>query len=149
MKPRERNAKIVEMMDDFFEKASNGEYTIEESFQEDLELLFSTHVWGFREVIITVVMGRFINPQFSASTSFYSCSPRAIFEKPIRNTLLRYNIPNRKSGPLNVAKAIEGINDTWAAKRDCPEVAQAVVRLVQLIESFNEEELENFAIASC
>lgn len=112
MNTRERNVRITEMMEDFFEKASNNEYIVEESFEEDLESLFSTHVWGFREVILTVVIGRLLNPQFSASTSFYDCRPRAIYEGPIRNTLLRYNIPNRKSGPLNVAKATEGLNET-------------------------------------
>lgn len=143
----DRNRAVESMIKSFFAEAGEGNFTYENNFKDDLDLLFSTTTWGYREVILVVVIGRLLDPQYCASSAFYSCNPRALYEKPIRNTLLEYRIPNRKSGPLNVAKATVALNGQWAAQRDCPEVAQAAVRLVNLIETFEKDELENFAIA--
>jgi hypothetical protein len=132
MKARERNALIVTLMEGYIQKAKDGRFTIEEDFKSDLDGIFRTTVFGFREVVLTSLMARLINPDFKASEDFYACKPRGIFETPIRNTLLKYNIPNKKSGPLNVAKAIKKLDAVWANGRTDTETAMCAVRLINL-----------------
>lgn len=119
----------------------------EHGCSDDLDILFNTHAWGFREVLLVVVITRFIDPTFKASQEFYKHNPRPVYEGPIRNTLLEYNIPNRKSGPLNVAKAAQGLNEEWAAQRRPAKAAQSVVHIINKIERFSEQEFHEFAMA--
>jgi hypothetical protein len=144
-KKAERFIEVTQLLDQIVDKANNKQYKIEPSFSDDLNALFSTSNWGFREITLVVVVARLLNNSYKASEAFYNCSPRALYEQPIRQTLLSHNIPNRKSGPLNVAKATVGINDEWAGQRRPANVASAVVRLVRWIESVSPTDLENFA----
>ena len=114
---------------------------------KDLDVLFSTSSWGFREVLLVVVITRFIDPDFKASQEFYKYNPRPVYEGPIRNTLLEYSIPNRKSGPLNVAKAAQALNEEWAAQRRPAKAAQSVVHIINKIEAFSSQELHEFTVA--
>lgn len=72
---------------------------------------------------------------FKSSTALYDCNPRAIYEGPIKEFLIYREIPHRKSGPLNVAKATVGLDMTWAAQRRPSSVAVEVVNLINYIEA--------------
>ena len=118
----------------------------ESKYDSDLDLLFSTTSWGFREIILVCVIGRYLDSDFNPYTDLYSCKPRAIYEGPIRNTLLEIGIPNRKSGPLNIAKAAKCLDEEWAAQRRPKEVADATVRCVKAISRMDAHELHDFAV---
>ncbi|ONI47441.1 hypothetical protein AN643_04440 [Candidatus Epulonipiscioides saccharophilum] len=78
-----------------------------------------------------------LDDTFRASTRLYDCNPRAIYEGPIKEFLIEHEIPHRKSGPLNVAKATVGLDITWATQRRPSAVAKEVVHLVNYIEEDN------------
>ncbi len=131
----ERNSKVRCILDSLFDQATSDTVTIDESpFSASMEKLFSTSAWGFREILLVVIVGMKLDPSFRASTGLYDCNPRAIYEGPIKEFLIEKNIPHRKSGPLNVAKATVGLDMTWAAQRRPSDVAEEVVKLVKYIE---------------
>ena len=112
----------------------------------EVESLFQTPIWGHREIILTIILARLLNPRFKASENFYACNPRSLFEKPIRKALREYAIPHRKSGPLNVAKNSKKINSVWATDKHGGEIAMNVVKIVKKIESVSENDLKRFAL---
>lgn len=100
-----------------------------------MDKLFTTDAWGFREIILVVVVGMKMDESYKASTGLYDCNPRAIYEGPIKEFLIENNIPHRKSGPLNIAKAAKGLDNAWAAQRRPQDVALKVVDIVNLLEN--------------
>lgn len=131
----ERNNKVRRILDSLYIKATDDTIIIDESpFLTSMDKLFSTSAWGFREILLVVVVGMKLDSSFRASTGLYDCNPRAIYEGPIKEFLIEKNIPHRKSGPLNVAKATVGLDLTWAAQRRPSDVADEVVKLVKYIE---------------
>lgn len=113
----------------------------------EVESLFQTPIWGHREIILTIILARLLNPRFKASENFYACNPRSLFEKPIRKALREYAIPHRKSGPLNVAKNSKKINSVWATDKHGGEIAMNVVKIVKKIELVSISDLKRFALA--
>lgn len=112
---------------------------------KEVESLFATSIWGHREIVLTIVMARLLNPNFKASEDFYSCNPRSIFEHPIRKALREFGIPHRKSGPLNVAKNSKKINRDWATDKHGGDIAMNVVDIVKKIERVPRKQFEKFA----
>lgn len=143
----ERNARVAALMGAFFERASREDHAPDGRWEDGLDELFSTTVWGFRKILLVIVVARMLDGRYKASEAFYDCKPRALYEGPIRNELRERRIPHRRSGPLNVAKAAIGINSQWAAQRSPKKVADVVVRFVEEIESMERCELESFAVA--
>lgn len=134
----ERNNNVKNILEQFYENATNAEYEIDETeYQNSMNKLFSTTAWGFREILLVVLVGMKLDGTFRASTGLYDCNPRAIYEGPIKEFLINREIPHRKSGPLNVAKATVGLDMTWAAQRRPSAVAEEVVHLVDYIEADN------------
>src|SRR5699024_7313072 len=144
VKVKDRNSYVLKLLYQHLENANNGNYTKDKQFDDDLETLFSTQKWGFREITLVIVIAHFLNPSYKASVKLYECKPRALYEKPIRKFLRDQNIPHRKSGPLNVAKSVKSIDENWSEGKRPKEVAQAVVSLNKKIEKMNINELENF-----
>lgn len=135
MTTQERNEKVRQALNALYEKAINSGVEIDESaYKLSLDKLFSTTAWGFREILLVVVIAMKLNNSFRASTGLYDCNPRAIYEGPIKDFLVEKNIPHRQSGPLNIAKATVGLDNTWAAQRRPSDVAKEVVRLVDFME---------------
>lgn len=131
----ERNRHVKQMLEQYYNLAVNPAHRVNEGrYKQQLDILFGTTAWGFREILLVVVVGMKLDPQFRASTALYDCSPRAIYEGPIKEFLIEKNIPHRKSGPLNVAKATVGLDHAWAAQRRPAEVAEQVVTLVNALE---------------
>lgn len=142
-----RNAKIYNLLSDFFKQKKSLNKFFSPFDSKEVESLFKTSIWGHREIVLTILMARLIDPKFKASENFYACNPRSIFEQPIRKVLRKHEIPHRKSGPLNVAKNTQKINKDWAADKHGGEIAMNVVKIVKKIESVPEKELYNFALA--
>lgn len=115
--------------------------------KDEVESLFTTPIWGHREIILTIIMARFLNPAFKASENFYACNPRSIFEHPVRKALREFAIPHRKSGPLNVAKNSKKINKDWATDKHGGDIAINVVKIVKKIETVSRKQFEKFAAA--
>ena len=132
----ERNERVREILDSLYQRAVDAGAQIDESaYKDSLEKLFSTTAWGFREILLVVIIGMRLDRSFKASTGLYDCNPRAIYEGPIKEFLIEKEIPHRKSGPLNVAKATVGLDMTWAAQRRPSDVAEEVVNLVNYMET--------------
>ena len=130
-----RNASVSQMLYDLYDRAVDPTVNIDESpYQQALNKLFSTHTWGFREILLVVVIGMKLDGTYRASSGFYDCNPRAIYETPIKSFLIEKSIPHRKSGPLNVAKATVGLDMMWAAQRRPADVAAEVVNIVNYLE---------------
>lgn len=147
LSPGKRNAEIYRLLNGFL-KDKNLEIKFPEPFRpEEIESLFQTPIWGHREIILTIILARLIDPSFKASEDFYKCNPRSIFEKPIRKALREYSIPHRKSGPLNVAKNSKKINRDWATDKHGGGIAMNVVKIVKEIESVPGAKLKKFASA--
>lgn len=146
MKPPERNGKIKSYLDSIYKMATKHDFSDKIEYAKLLDILFSSSAHGFREVVLVAVVGIYLDRNFRASSSFYDCNPRAIYEGPIKKFLLAKGIPHTKSGPLNVAKATPGLNTTWAKQRKPANVAGAVVELVDYIEQANIkiDEINNF-----
>lgn len=132
----ERNEKVCKILDALYAKAADAGATIDETaYKDSLDKLFSTTAWGFREILLVVIIAMRLDNSFRASTGLYDCNPRAIYEGPIKEFLIEKDIPHRKSGPLNVAKATVGLDMTWAAQRRPSDVAEEVVHLVDFMET--------------
>lgn len=143
----QRNDKIYSMLVEFL-KNSPGSVNFKAPFDgNQVAVLFETSIWGHREIVLTILMARLINPRFKASVDFYACNPRSIFEKPIRKALREYGIPHRKSGPLNVAKNVKKINKDWATDKNGGDLALYVVDIVNCIERVSKPQLTDFAQA--
>lgn len=114
--------------------------------KEEVETLFLGHIWGHREITLTIVLARLLDPKFKASVNFYSCNPRSIYEGPIRTLLRKSGIPHKKSGPLNVAKNSQKINKDWAQNKRGDGMAMVVAELVKKIELVDKNTLREFAL---
>jgi hypothetical protein len=143
---QERDENIRQLMTDLFAKARSKDVTLPSRIKEDLRILFSTPVRGFREILLVITIASILDKEYRATKDFYACNPRAIYEGPIRQELAKRHIPHGKSGPLNVAKATKSINEQWAAQREPKAAAEAVVRLTKLIEGSSAANLEQIAI---
>ena len=143
----ERNERIYRLLVEYLQGADTEPRYAPPFDAADVEALFATSIWGHREIVLTIVMARLINPEYRATVDLYACKPRSIFEKPIRRALREYGVPHRKSGPLNIAKNINKINEDWAAGKDGGDVALRVVKIVNGIEAVSRRELVGFARA--
>ncbi len=103
--------------------------------------------WGFREITLVITIAKIIDPAYAPTTGLYKCKPRALFEGPIREALTKADIPHRKSGPLNIAKATAGLDDSWAAQRRPHSIAKVTVEIAKWVEGADENNLMNFATA--
>lgn len=147
----ERDAQILNILNDLYDNAANPQTTVDETaYGRSMDKLFDTTAWGFREILLVVVVAMKLDRAYRASTGLYDCSPRSIYEGPIKEFLIQKGIPHRKSGPLNVAKATVGLDMTWAAQRRPSDVAVEVVHLVNYIEddcSRDQERVDNVGIS--
>jgi len=142
-----RNSRIIELLKYFSDATRvNKSQPLEEKLELEVEKLFGSNVWGFREILLVITIARLMDKNYRASTEFYKCNPRALYEGPIRKFLYDHHVPHRKSGPLNIAKATEGINTQWASQRRPSELAKSTVSLVKKIEKMDKGKLENFFI---
>lgn len=73
----ERNERVRKILDSLYERAVDAGVEIDESaYRDSLEKLFSTTAWGFREILLVVIIGMRLDRAFKASTGLYDCNPR-------------------------------------------------------------------------
>jgi hypothetical protein len=85
-KKDERYDNVVALMHTFFECAEQGAYTpLDPETHSLLNKIFASNDWGFREILLLVVIARLLHPDYKASVDFYGCNPRPLFEEPIRS----------------------------------------------------------------
>jgi hypothetical protein len=143
----QRNNKIYELLSSYL-KDSQPKVIFNEPFQEDeVEALFTTPIWGHRELVLTVLLTRLVYPDYKATDDLYKHHPRSVYEKPVRLAFREHGIPHKKSGPLNVAKNIRKLNMDWATDKNDERVAVSAVKIVEKIEQVSKSELESFAAA--
>jgi hypothetical protein len=143
----DRNTRVERLMRDALDRARRGDFSVSDETQAQIETLFETTTWGFREIMLVVVVGRLLDDGYRPGKALYDCNPRALYEGPMLGVLRVEGIPARKSGPLNIAKAAQGLSIEWAAQRRPKWVADEVVRLVKAIEGMDQTELEEFSAA--
>ena len=142
-----RNTKVRRILEEFYTKATDTDYSFDESqYLDKLNSLFTTAAWGYREILLVIIVGMKLDSNYKAATGFYGCNPRGIYETPIKEFLIDKNIPHRQSGPLNIAKATVGINEEWASQRRPKDVAKKVVELTTSLEN-KEITIDELAIS--
>ncbi|WP_224970448.1 hypothetical protein [Acinetobacter oleivorans] len=99
---------------------------------------------GFRGLLLTAIVGKYLNPDYDFLNNFYSCNPRSIFEQGIFLALRELEIPSGKSDPLNVAKNTFVLDSNWANGKRPQMAAEAVVNYLNLINKYykNTEDYE-------
>ena len=132
---KDRDKKVSALLKEIAERARAGKPSVSQTYAALIEKLFKTDSWGFREILLVIIIARLLNQNYKASEGLYDCNPRALYEGPIRKWLIEDRIPHRQSGPLNIAKAAKAITSEWAAQRRPRDVAQAIVQIVKKIES--------------
>lgn len=110
-----------------------------------LQTVVDSKVLGFREILGVVVYARHLDPDFDPRTELYSSNPRSLYEKDMKPVLDELGIKAGQSGPLNIAKATQGLNDAWAAQRRPKATAETVLSLIDDIMNFHDEQLREFA----
>lgn len=144
-----RNAQIYALLARFIKEAKTRKtisYPVPFT-RDEVEALFVSHIWGHREITLTILLARLVDPTFKASEDFYKCHPRSIYEQPIRTLLRNNKIPHKKSGPLNVAKNSQKIDAVWAHNKRGDGMALVVAGLVTKIESVSKARLQRFTLA--
>lgn len=142
-----RNERVYALLTNSLKSAEPDQHFHLPFLAEEVELLFTTSVWGHRELVLTILLTRLIYPDYKATEDLYQHNPRSVYEKPIRRALREYGIPHKKSGPLNVAKNIKRLNIDWATGKHGENTALAAVRIVEKIEKVSKDQLKKFADA--
>lgn len=102
---------------------------------------------GFRGIVLTAIVGKYLNNSYDFLNKFYDCSPRAIFENGIFLALRDLKIPCGKSDPLNVAKNTNVLNMDWAEGKRPQRAAEAVVNYLHLLDSnFSQKDNYSFLV---
>jgi hypothetical protein len=118
-------AKTFEPSNDFLQTYTNA--------NEILKKLIPIKANGFRGVVLTVIVGIYLDDEYNPQKDFYACSPRSIFEQGIYYALKDYKIPCGKSDPLNVAKNTQLLDTNWANGKRPESAATAAVNYIDLL----------------
>lgn len=143
----QRNDEILELLNSYLENALEMPIFKPPFDASEVEVLFTTPIWGHRELVMTILLTRMLYPDYKATVDLYEHHPRSVYEKPIRTAFRKYGIPHKKSGPLNVAKNIKRLNMDWATDKNDEKVAISAVKIVEKIEKVSASELGEFAAA--
>jgi hypothetical protein len=72
----ERNERVRRILDSLYEKALDDSIEIDESaYEKSLDELFDATAWGFREILLVVVVGMQLDRDYKASSGLYACNP--------------------------------------------------------------------------
>lgn len=136
LKASERNAFISDELERLIVRAKAGEGPKPDRYKNEravLERLVPIQTDGFRGVTLTAIMGKMVREDINTSTEFYAIKPRGLFESGIRPVLKKFRIPSGASAPLNVAKAVQVLDEKWAEGRDPEDAALAAVDYIRRI----------------
>lgn len=135
-----------EFLDDIFDAAMGEPVPVPQSIRQHLDTVFSVKAKGFRELLLVILVAKWLDPDYQPTSDLYACHPRSLYEGPIRDKLTNCRIPRGKSGPLNIAKAGQALNEGWAARRRPPEAGMALVKLAEYVETSSPNEVRSLAI---
>ncbi len=142
----ERDTKVKNYLAELYACATDDTLKIDnEEYFSLLQGIFNSKTISYREIILVTLVGRKLNDNFRAYSNFYDCTPRAIFEGPIKEFFLENGFPHTKSGPLNIAKA-SNINEAWSSQREPQADAVNVVSLVKKIDEGTAEFRKNIGV---
>lgn len=100
--------------------------------------LIEVNAKGFRGVVVTALTGLHLDDKYDPLDNFYGCNPRSIFEEGIWYALHDNGIPCGKSDPLNVAKNINQLNESWAQGKRPQTAAMAAVTFLRMVIASNK-----------
>lgn len=143
-----RDESLKKTLNKWWAEASQeiSESKLSESESKDLDTLFTTRVWGHREVLITVLLAMSHDNLFKASADLYACNPRSVYGNVIKPFLRSKGVPCNQDGVLNVAKGANSLDEYWAAQRSPSQPAEALIRLVRVAEKDGSKKLKVIAI---
>ena len=70
-KKEERFNEVTQLLRGIVNKARNDQLAFDSVFSSDLDLLFTTSNWGFRELTLVIAIARLLNRNYKASEAFY------------------------------------------------------------------------------
>lgn len=145
MTANERDAKVIKYLTHILENVANKEekdFNHLESYlvvDKLLSTLIPVSIDGFRGVVMTAIAGIYLDEDnsFNPLESFYQCNPRSIYERGIYYVLENFGIPSAKSAPLNVAKAVNQLDEAWilGRKTNAQPIARSAVDFLRLLMS--------------
>lgn len=136
MKVTERKNRIKLLLDQMHRLAIEQENFTTPS-EEALWQIVAASAPSYREILLCIIVSMMIDPTLKASEDWYAFHPRGIYDNgPVKQFLYENGIPHTKSGPLNISKA-SNINNAWVQRRESPDVANAVVTVVNYLEAHN------------
>ena len=68
-----RNTGVSALVESFF--AKHAEATSDSKLDDRLHVIFSTPVWGYREILLVMTVGKILNSKYKPSVGFYACNP--------------------------------------------------------------------------
>lgn len=131
-----RNLRAKEFVLNELKKAKKSINSKNQKFDKELKILkalIPIPANGFRGIVLTSIVGMYLDKNFNPKINFYDCNPRSIFEKGIYYALQDSKIPCGKSDPLNVAKNIQQIDLAWAKGKRPETAAIAAVEYINLL----------------
>ncbi len=133
----ERTKIINSYLSELYKLAKDKNYEISnDEYHDSLKDVFNSSTRSFREIVLVALVGKKLDKNFKASSGFYDCKPRGIYDNgPIKEFLLDKGFPHTKSGPLNIAKASKNIDEDWARNRSDVESATKVASLIKQIDN--------------
>lgn len=143
-----RTTTLESIIDRLFEDAKLKNSICSEHSKK-IESIFNAKAFGFREILFVIMIARLYDNNYKATKDFYECNPRALYENIIRPKFIKLNIPCKKSGPLNIAKATLSIDKVWAAKKKDKEISSLLVELIEIIEGQSDHENYQLALELC
>lgn len=153
MTANERNIKVIQYLTHILETVADkkeNDFNHLENYllvNKLLSTLIPVSIDGFRGVVMTAIAGIYLdeNNSFNPLENFYHCNPRSIYEKGIYYVLETFGIPSAKSAPLNVAKAVNQLDEAWilGRKTNAQPIARAAVDFLRLLMSKLETEEYN------
>jgi len=136
----ERNEAVRDILQSALRKLNGGAAKLcHSALHTEMQSIVASKTLGFRELLLVIILARLLDKNYRATVDLYGCSPRAMYEGPIRRFLEDNRVPCGQSGPLNIAKAIKKIDYAWASTRRPRENAEELLRVVETLESSEGE----------
>ena len=106
--------------------------------------LIVTNNKGYRGIVITAIVGLHLDQKYDPLNNFYGCNPRAIFENGIYLALVSNKIPCGKSDPLNVAKGVSKLDESWRSTKEARAVINFIKKILNEKNTKDKENLINY-----
>lgn len=83
----ERNERVRKILDSLYARAVDAGVEIDESaYKDSLEKLFSTTAWGFREILLVVIIGMRLDRTFKHQPVYTTAIQELFMKALLRNS---------------------------------------------------------------